>query len=100
MSLWFPAVVLALGAALRLTRLVTADDLASPLRRWAAARNETLGLFVACPWCVGFWISLGAVYAAWEVAPLRGLPWWYAVPAATLTVSWLVGLLADIEWDG
>jgi hypothetical protein len=100
MSLWVVGALLALGAALRLTRLVTMDTLGWPLRRWAATRGpHGLGAWLSCPWCVGFWITLACVAAAWAAAPCPGLAWWWAVPAQALGTSWLVGLGANLDAD-
>lgn len=124
------AFLLALGSALRLTRLAVTDTITQPFRtaiamRYAAAsalEAHTLQIhqhsnsFVArrvmrrlarrraaylwlvqlfeCPWCIGFWISLGV--AAIAVSPAASSVWllW---PAVALSLSWLVGALAFLE---
>jgi hypothetical protein len=100
MSLWLVGAVLALGASLRLTRLVSMDGLTWPLRRWAAAKGPRwLAGWLSCPWCVGFWVTLVCVAAVWQAAPCPGLAWWWAVPAQALGTSWLVGLGANLVPD-
>lgn len=78
-------------AAFRLTRLWISDSLPPlpRLRRYLLRRLGTnpLAELVDCPWCAGWWISLGVVLLA-----STGSWWsWVAVP---LAVSALVGLLA------
>jgi len=98
MSLWVASALLALGASVRLTRLVTVDKVAFPLRRWAAAKGPPgLGAWLSCPWCVGFWITLVCVAVQWFAVPLAGVPWWYAIPAEALTFAYVVGMIADLE---
>lgn len=57
--------VLAAFAAARITRFVTEDELAEPIRgawwRRFPAGSKT-GDLIACPYCIGWWIS-GAVLA-------------------------------------
>lgn len=104
-----PDLVLLLGFALRLTRLVTGDALGlwfirEPVARWYAnrpteARYRFSQLF-ECPYCIGFWISAVLVGA---LAALGG-PWgpgdggWAAlvwrVVAGAFTLSWVVGHIA------
>ncbi|WP_428950963.1 DUF1360 domain-containing protein [Streptomyces sp. cg35] len=108
-----------LGAA-RITRLVTTDTIAAPVRDRFAARalasykadlaqagddkeaREALkpvterGLYagLTCAWCVGFW----AVLVAYVIVHLL-THWpdtalgWFAAAAQVLAASWLVGAL-------
>lgn len=106
------AVVLALGT-FRIVRLVGWDDwpYAVRLRHWLGGRNErnqgekviwndergtytrpVLMKFLVCPWCVGFWISVG-VYVAWKFEPTATL---YVL--APFALSAAVGLIAK-NWD-
>jgi hypothetical protein len=102
----FAFLVLAL-AAFRLTRLVGWDefppavrarqaltgetvhhnvtDSQGPIYRW---RRPTLAKFLACPYCVGFWIGL-AVYLLWVFLPTQTF---YA--ALPLALSAAVGITA------
>lgn len=93
----FIVFLLALGTALRLTRLVTHDTITEPIRDFFA-RSESRGArfvtkLLQCPWCAGFWISLATSIAALDVAPID-LPTWFVLPALTLTTSYLVGAVS------
>lgn len=80
-------------AAYRVTRLITADRIALPLRRWVDRRfgdDSSLGYFVRCPWCVGWYVSGVTVLA---VDSVESVP----VPLlAVLAMSTVVGLLAEL----
>src|SRR5262245_56805005 len=87
---------LALGASMRLTRLVVTDDLGEwfvkePVRRWTKDHPRHLhwaeGL--DCPFCVGYWIGV-AVLLGYHALP-RGL-WRFG--CATLTLNEVAGHLA------
>jgi hypothetical protein len=85
-------------AVMRLTRLINADTiLDSP--RIAIARafgpGSKIVEFFNCPWCVGFWLSLGGAFA--PVAYL-GWPWWAALPLG-LACSQIVGMAAPLYAD-
>lgn len=81
------AVTLAVVATYRATRLINADVITAPFRRWVCRLDGALEegevgrwtYFITCPWCVSIWV--GTIIA-------------------TLTVMWgdnrvvLVGLLA------
>lgn len=94
------ALVVLILAAFRLWRLLAEDDL-PPLARardWLTGaqredgewsfRRPTLAHFLACPYCLGAWVSL-AVYAAWLSAPVPTL---YAM--TPFAISGAVGLIA------
>jgi hypothetical protein len=70
-------------AAFRTWRLLAEDDLLDRPRRYVtrlgsgwekdgdpvpAGYRIGLGKFVACPWCLGFWLAL-AWWAAWQAWP-------------------------------
>lgn len=86
---WWAFVLLAL-AAFRVFRLVAEDTILDrPRDRLTHRLGEKSELFVVCPWCLGFWITVG---------------WWFAWliwPHATLVVAtpWAlaaaVGLVAS-----
>ncbi|MEU0770657.1 DUF1360 domain-containing protein [Streptomyces albogriseolus] len=97
---------LALGACLRLTRLVTDDDITEPYRQKVHARVHRakhrpgslyggpwgfLSRLISCPWCASVWIAAGLVPAA----HLAGDTLWFRIPAGLLTLSWLVGILTS-----
>ncbi|WP_228726665.1 DUF1360 domain-containing protein [Prauserella sediminis] len=110
--------VLAVGTAARITRLITTDTITESLRhavlfsrqqRTALAAGQPappaarprvakvramLYKLVTCDWCAGFWVSVA-------VAPLvlyadTSSPW-FIIPATALTLSYAVGLLASTE---
>lgn len=93
-------VVLVVGASARLTRLITADTIAGPLRAklitWT--KSTKVGEFITCPWCIGFWISVAVTYAAWEVNgwPLTGQSLAAGIGLA-LSTSYAVGILAGYD---
>lgn len=93
-------VALALGFALRLTRLVVTDDLGKwllrdPAEKWAEGHpgREKLVSGLSCPWCVGFWLS-GLVMLSLAVAGGPGADGTLAVVwrwvAAAFTLNWVV----------
>lgn len=95
--LWWA--VLAVGAAARLTRAVTADRITAAFRAWWLARygaTSLAGEFITCPWCIGLYFSLVVVGTGWWAA-VTGHPWWWIIPCAALTVSYVVGLLGAID---
>jgi len=111
-------------AAARVTRLINFDTVLDPLRLWIARRAQTakraqdeasvagqrvaaasagrrmgrwntLASFLGCPWCVGFWISVGGAFVAvWLVQ----WQWWCVAPVA-LACSHLVGVMAPLSSD-
>lgn len=96
--------VLVVGAAARLTRLVTDDTIGRPARDALRTAGRRLagadGLVWAdelatCPWCAGFWVALAVVasWAAWGAHPA-----WQAV-AGVLAVAWAVGWLGTATGD-
>lgn len=109
--------LLALGAALRLTRLGTEDSITQPFRNWLAAKASadrppdpswtgpqppprTARAFMwavqlfECPWCLGFWASTATV----TLAAASDGDGWFLYPALALTVSYLVGAIATIVY--
>lgn len=92
------AMLLALGAAMRITRFITADYLADDFRGWVMRRfgaDSKLATLVECPWCVSIWAT-GSLFAlAWAYGDRA----WFVWPAAALTASQIIGLVAQ-NWDG
>ena len=85
--------LLALGAALRITRFVNRDTLAGPFRAWVIRRwglESKAAVFVGCPWCVGVWACAGTIAAGYWWGDRA----WFVVPAAVLSAAWLVGIAA------
>lgn len=86
--------------AARVTRLVNYDTVLDPVRLWVARRISVLqqvgspsrwrvvAEFMACPWCVGFWVS---VFLAPAVVLILGWPWW-SLAALPFAGSHLVGI--------
>lgn len=81
-------------AVMRVTRLINSDTILDPLRlRWA--KNATLDYFFSCPWCVGFWLCLGTVWAPMYFADNVGLRYL----GFALATSQLVGMAAPLYND-
>ena len=93
------SLVLLTLAVARLTRLVTADQITLAWRRRIVKRwpeeGHWIPYLVHCSWCTSMWISVPAGIAwAFPLLPLR--LWWLALPAA-LAMSYVAGLLSQIE---
>ena len=106
-----------LGAAARITRLVTRDTITQPVRtavlynrdQRAALRREEpvppsprpnvararawLYALVTCDWCSSVWVSAGVVATAWAVGPHPVL----VFLATVLSISYVVGWVAMHE---
>lgn len=85
-------------ATYRLTRLVTADQIAEPLRRAVIARNPGwAGYLVTCDWCLSIWVAPWPALAA-ALWPDNRAVW---VSLVALAASALTGLLSLVErrWD-
>jgi hypothetical protein len=85
------------AAAYRLTRLLQVDSL-PPLpavRSWLITRypDHPLIELVSCPWCLGFWVSVGVVAADAFVPKL-----WRPL-ALSLALSAAVGHLRGLDGD-
>lgn len=74
----FEAVLLAL-AAWRIWALLAEDTLLDRPRRYVTRRWKQLGDFIDCPYCLGFWVTLGWVgaFALWGTGTV-----WAALPFA------------------
>lgn len=90
-------------AVMRLTRLIIADTIldarriavarkARDVERSAAERRRWVVFsdFLACPWCVGMWLSLVGAIAA---VLILGWPWWAFLPVG-LACSQIIGMAA------
>lgn len=88
-SVW--EVALLVGATYRIWRLLAYDTITDRLRGWAfpkGSKREEHGLvFVQCPWCAGFWMSVVA-WGLWQAWPHATI-----VVCVPLTISTLVGLI-------
>lgn len=82
-------------ASHRLTRLIIRDTVLDSLRNkwWDRFPPEStkLGYLLTCPWCLGFWLSLG-VYFWYTILPVQILWLCYV-----LALSSIVGLLTALE---
>jgi len=99
--------LLLLGFAARLIRLAVVDDIADPFRAWSVATvdrhlggraGEWMVALWGCPFCVGFWISVGVV-ASWA---LVGDTAGWRLTAVAFTLSYAAGHLVarlDAEDD-
>lgn len=86
--------LLAVGAAARLTRLVSMDVFppARKFREWTVRRfgdEHWIPELVYCPWCIGFWISGAVGASAW----LWGDTLAWQIPASLLALSFVVSAL-------
>lgn len=107
--------LLTLGATMRLTRLVVADDLGAwwikaPLydlvfdripehdsRSRTVAINYLRGL--DCKWCVGYWIAVGTLASEHLTRESRLRPAWRFV-TGTLALNYLAATLSIVEDAG
>lgn len=85
--------LLALGAAMRITRFVVADALAEDFRSWVLHRYGTeskLTTLVGCQWCVSIYVCAAVFALAWAYGDRP----WFVWPAAALAASQIIGLVA------
>ena len=87
------ALVLAILATYRTTRLVTTDRILDAPREWIVARYDRLGYLVTCDWCSSVWL------APWLVGPAVLWPDNRAVLVVlgSLAASGVTGFLAAKE---
>lgn len=95
---------LLVAASFRLWRLLAEDDILDMPRRWLLRLPQTwkngdtippgyrekLATFLVCPWCLGFWVSLG-FYLSWT--------WqseWTLYVAVVGAISAAVGLIRGV----
>ena len=101
---WYVLILLAL-ASYRTWRLLAEDDILDRPRNWllrldpkwekegdptGADYREWLGKFLSCPWCLGFWITLGW-WIAWQIDDF-----WVTVAAVPMAISALVPLIERV----
>lgn len=90
-------------ACWRLWKLAAEDVILDPIRDRVLGtttlaggvthyRRAKLATFIGCPWCFGFWLSVGA-FAAWH--------WWShtntVLIAIPLALSTITGLLTKLD---
>jgi hypothetical protein len=84
-------VLLALAITLRLTRLITADVIAQPLRTWIVEHrgaDSHSAVFIHCPWCVGWWFAISTSLACHWLDDA----WGWQVFATACAVSWVTAM--------
>lgn len=92
------SLVLVTLAVARGTRLIKSDRITLGFRRWVINRwgeESSQAYLVHCSWCISITLgALGGILWAFTMLPL--LLWWLAAPAA-LAMSYVTGLLSQIE---
>jgi hypothetical protein len=86
--------LLAIGATMRVTRLVTKDYLTDEPRRWVQRRApEKIAYLVGCPWCTSFWVggAIAAATARWPRSRAVVALW------LALTASHASGMLGNLD---
>jgi hypothetical protein len=88
--------ILLVGLALRLTHLVTTDDISErylrqPLmNRVKSQRQEFWVEGLYCPWCIGFWISGLCLLSLWLAGGPGDAALWWRLAAGWFTLSYVV----------
>ena len=92
-------VVLMIGATARLTHLVTTDMVSEGFRRWVenfeldhwGPEGLSFTSLLGCPWCIGFWISMGTAALTWAFGDMA----WLQFLWAGLTASYVTGYMEE-----
>lgn len=95
---WWSGILLWL-AAYRCFRLLCCDTILDRPREKVVRRlkanagkyRRELDVFIHCPWCLGFWLSL-AWWGGFQLSPH-----WATVAAAPLAISTALGMLNKID---
>lgn len=85
-------------AVMRVTRIVTKDEIAAPFRRWATRKygdESKMAYLVHCRWCASIWLAI-PFSIAWVTTTLPWIWWWLALPGV-LVMSQLTGLASRLE---
>lgn len=82
-------IVLAVGLAVRITRLITLDSITQPIRD---RLSGFIGALVECPWCTGVWIAAPVGLSWWAWADQT----WWQVGALMGTIAWASGAAAGV----
>lgn len=97
--------LLLLGAVLRVTRLVVADDLGlwwikDPLDQWAHRNHGSVTPWwhrylggLSCPFCVGFWIGCTALLLLYLVGGPGHAPEWWRYLTGAFALNWVTAHL-------
>lgn len=83
---WYELALLAL-AAYRTWYLIGQDTILDRPRRYITAKSKYVETLLECPYCAGFWVSLGW-WGAWQLWPHGAL-----VVAGALAVAALVPVI-------
>lgn len=100
MTSFLVSALVGLFLTIRVTRVVTTDQISEPPRLWLINRlgpDHMLVYLVHCQWCVSVWV--GAAAAAGAVLLADGMPGdvhpvWVAA-GLTAAYSWVTGALAE-----
>jgi Protein of unknown function (DUF1360) len=88
---WFFLLLVAGLATARVTRLITKDEITSPLRKLAHRLDPQarhIGAIVICPYCAGVWAAAGVLGLLAIAVHARGWGQWLAAaPVAIMAVS-------------
>lgn len=86
--------VLAIGATMRLTRLVTKDYITEDLRTNLQRRlPEKPAYMIGCPWCASFWLGglVAGITSRWPRSRLVVTAW------LALTASHASGMIGNLD---
>lgn len=82
--------VIMVGAAFRVTRMITRDTIFDPIRDKIPDSDNGLGYLVRCDWCAGVWVS-GLIVGVTQLlvsVPLPVLVWLGCAGFQGLLASW------------
>lgn len=82
-------------AVFRITRIVTTDEILSPIRKkiWAKSPpwKNGIGYLITCDWCTSVWVS-SLVLIVYKIAPTPAITVW-----GIFALSGAAGLLSRIS---
>lgn len=86
--------LLLITASARIVRLITTDTITEPARTWLVRRarrrlGKSVAIGIACPWCVGVWVSAALVLIVWLLGYELPLPllWVPAVAGGQMVIN-------------
>ena len=85
--------LLTLGAIWRLARLVTVDEIFSPVRERIGKINDSMAYLITCPWCFSIWLGIPLSAVVIYFPDNRGV--WLVLLG--LTGSGIAGMMQVIE---
>lgn len=100
---WFIALdlLLLVLATARVTRLITTDSIGqwwlyAPLYKRVKTQKQMKYLEgLQCPYCVGFWVGVGALLTLWLAGgPGHAAEWWRWLTAA-FALNYLIGYVSS-----